>query len=141
MARRRKPRKKRVPVAVPSSRRKRTRTPTPRRAIPSPSPAVIAAAYAIVNKIEKTKRRRSAAAKRGWVKRRYRETVGPPKAFAVRDVAVEFGNSQAAVDFARKNLIPPWEWADDVADEFDIDVHPLWEAYYDTDPATQGAIQ
>jgi len=141
MARRRKP-AKRVPVAQPTaSRKKRAAAPPRSRAIPLPSPAIIAAAYAIVKKVERTKRRRSNAAKRGWEKRRYREQFGPPKAFSVRDVAVEFGKPQAAVDFARKNLIPPWEWADDVAEEFDIDVHPLWEAYYDTDPATQGAIQ
>lgn len=65
--------------------------------------------------------------------------AGPPKAFRVIDVAKSFGDAQAAVDFARANLIPPVEWADEVADEFDLDVHDLYEAYYDTDPAAQAA--
>lgn len=89
---------------------------------------------------QRTRERRSRAAKRGWEKRRYREKHGPPKAIAVQDVAREFDDAQRAVDFARRNLVPPWEWADDLADEFDVDVHELYEAYYDTDPATQGAL-
>jgi hypothetical protein len=64
----------------------------------------------------------------------------PVPAFTVLDVAKEFGQPQAAVDFARSNLIPPWEWADELGEEFDLDVHELYEAYYDTDPATQGRL-
>lgn len=64
----------------------------------------------------------------------------PVPAFTVLDVAKEFGQPQAAVDFARSNLIPPWEWADELGEEFDLDVHELYEAYYDTDPATQGQL-
>lgn len=119
----------RRPKPAPSAKR--------RRAVPLTG---FAAALESAAKHTRTHERRSRAAKRGWEKRRYREKHGPPKAVSVLDVAREFDSPQAAVDFARRNLIPPHEWADDLADEFDLDTHPLYEGYYDTDPATQGAL-
>jgi hypothetical protein len=61
----------------------------------------------------------------------------PPKAATVQSVAREFDDTTEAIRFARLNRIPPHEWAEDLADEFDVDIHDLYEAYYDTDPATQ----
>lgn len=63
----------------------------------------------------------------------------PPKAITVLDVARQFDDVAQAVEFAKLNRIPPHEWAEDVADEFDADIHSLYESYYDTDPATQAA--
>lgn len=62
----------------------------------------------------------------------------PPQALSVSAVAARFDGDvgvRAAVDFARANQIDPREWADDLADEYDVDVHDLYDAYYDTDPA------
>jgi len=63
----------------------------------------------------------------------------PPKAITVLDVARQFDDVAQAVEFAKLNRIPPHEWAEDIADEFDADIHSLYESYYDTDPATQAA--
>lgn len=101
--------------------------------------ALISAAYHSLEAEQKRFGRRSRAQKRAWERRKYKAVNGPPKAFTVLDIAKEFGDPIAAVNFARKNLINPIEWADDVADEFDVDVHDLYEAYYDTDPAKQAA--
>jgi len=122
--------------------KKRKRGTPTRRAIPSISAwtaALTSSAYHSLDAEEKRRSRRSAAAKRGWRLRRYKAEHGPPKAFVVVNVASVFGSPKAAVDFARANLIPPWEWADEVAEEFDVDIHDLYEAYYDTDPANQAA--
>lgn len=67
------------------------------------------------------------------------QTHKPPKAITVLDVARQFDDVTQAVEFAKLNRIPPHEWAEDVADEFDADIHSLYESYYDTDPATQAA--
>jgi len=120
--------------------RSRARKVRPRRAIPTISAwtaALASSAYHSLDAEEKRRSRRSAAAKRGWRLRKYKAEHGPPKAFVVVNVATVFGSPKAAVDFARANLIPPWEWADEVAEEFDVDIHDLYEAYYDTDPANQ----
>lgn len=142
MARRSKPKSARARVST----KKRKRGAPKRRAIPSyvPSDARAMAAELGIPFTEKerreakkkikvvtaSQRRRSFAAKRGWVKRRF----GPPKAISIADVAQEWGPA-TAIEFARKNLIPPIEWADEVADDYDLDIHDLYEAYYDTDPA------
>ncbi len=59
----------------------------------------------------------------------------PPKAITVRDIARQFGDAKPAIDFAKGAHIPPEEWAEDLADEFDLDVHAIYNAYYVTDPA------
>jgi len=123
-----------------SKKRRKPKRVRKRRAIPSISAwtaALSSAAYYSLDAEEKRRSRRSAAAKRGWRLRKYKAEHGPPKAFVVVNVASVFGSPKAAVDFARANLIPPWEWADEVAEEFDVDIHDLYEAYYDTDPANQ----
>lgn len=62
-----------------------------------------------------------------------------PRSISVQSVAREFDDVSRAVEFARVNRIPPSEWADELADEFDVDVHAIYEDYYDTDPAQQAA--
>lgn len=135
MAQRRPPKDNRKRGGIAQRRKTETSGQSSRRAIQPFTAALESAA-----KHTRSHERRSRAAKRGWEKRRYREAHGPPKAIAVQDVAREFDDAQRAVDFARRNLVPPWEWADDLADEFDLDIHELYEAYYDTDPATQSAL-
>lgn len=64
---------------------------------------------------------------------------GPPKAISVESVARAFDDPARAIDFARRNLIHPSEWADDLADEWDLDVHEVFQGYFETDPAKQAA--
>lgn len=59
----------------------------------------------------------------------------PPKAVTVLDIAKQFGETKPAVDFAKAARIPPQEWAEELADAFDENVHDMYVAYYTTDPA------
>jgi len=128
-------------IAIPI--RSRVTLPKRRRAVPS-TPAFAAALESAAKHSlaaqMRSSARRSRAAKRAWERRKHKAKHGPPKAFSVRDVARAFEDAQMGVDFARRHLIHPSEWADDLSDDFDVDVHSLYEAYYDTDPATQGRL-
>lgn len=59
----------------------------------------------------------------------------PPKAISVLDVAKQFGSVKPAIEFARGARLPPQEWAEELADEFDEDIHAMYVAYYVSDPA------
>lgn len=74
-------------------------------------------------------------AREGRVPERRPRRKRPPKAISVLDIAKQFDQAQPAIDFAKAAHIPPQEWADDLADAFDSDVHAMYDAYYTTDPA------
>lgn len=149
--------RKRVAAPVPTSRAQQARiakayrraaqleaalTPPTRSALESAMSQTIAREWAMPAVPRRAVRQLADAWEEQWREREGRRAPElrprprkPPKAITVLDVAKEFGQAKPAVDFAKAAGIPPSEWADDLADEFDVDVHAIYDNYYGYEPS------